>query len=165
MHYHFFCAPTLARKYEIKHWLRSSKTINWSADSFQINHVTSMSLHTWAHNMVMWYWSVATLFRQLSTILWMSNIKDTCQDTPETPLPFDSLPYPTRTICRRLHIRMLSQSRDNQTKRGWPYSMGMGLCPKCASRLWEPRYNSKWWRKLMRRSQRYKKMLRQQKQR
>ena len=23
----------------------------------------------------------------------------TCQDTPETPLPFDSLPNPTRTIC------------------------------------------------------------------
>ena len=39
------CAPKLARKYEIEHWSRSSKTINWSADSFQINHVTSMSWH------------------------------------------------------------------------------------------------------------------------
>ena len=28
------------RKYEIEHWSRSSKTINRSSDSFQINHVT-----------------------------------------------------------------------------------------------------------------------------
>ena len=44
--YQFSCGPKLARKYEIEHWSRSSKTINWSADSFQINHVTSMSWHT-----------------------------------------------------------------------------------------------------------------------
>ena len=72
-------------------------------------------------------------------------------------LPFDSLPYPNHTICRPVHVHMLGQSRDNQMKRGWPYSMGTGLCPKHTSRLWEPRYNSKWWRKLMRRSQRCKK--------
>ena len=53
-------------------------------------------------------------------------------------LPFDSLPYPTITICRR--VRTLGQSRDNQTKRGRPYSMSMGLCPTRASRVWEPRY-------------------------
>ena len=29
----------------IEHCSRSSKTINWSADSFQINHITSMSWH------------------------------------------------------------------------------------------------------------------------
>ena len=34
VHYQFSCALKLA-----------SKTINWSADSFQINHVTSMSWH------------------------------------------------------------------------------------------------------------------------
>ena len=45
VHYQFSCALKLARKYEIEHWSRSSKTINWSADSFQINHVTSMSWH------------------------------------------------------------------------------------------------------------------------
>ena len=39
----FSCAPKLARKYEIEHCSRSSKTINWSADSIQINHITSMS--------------------------------------------------------------------------------------------------------------------------
>ena len=42
----FLCSdPKLARKYEIEHWSRSSKTINWSADSFQINHVTTISWH------------------------------------------------------------------------------------------------------------------------
>ena len=42
----FLCSdPKLAKKYEIEHCSRSSKTINWSADSFQINHVTSMSWH------------------------------------------------------------------------------------------------------------------------
>ena len=45
VHYHFCCAPKLAKKYEIEHCSRSSKTINWSADSFQINPVTSMSWH------------------------------------------------------------------------------------------------------------------------
>ena len=45
VHYQFSCAPKLAKKYEIEHCSRSSKTINWSADSFQINHVTSMSWH------------------------------------------------------------------------------------------------------------------------
>ena len=44
VHYQFSCAPKLAKKYEID-CSRSSKTINWSADSFQINHVTSMSWH------------------------------------------------------------------------------------------------------------------------
>ena len=37
----FLCSQ--ARKYEIEHRSRSSKTIIWSADSFQINNVTSMS--------------------------------------------------------------------------------------------------------------------------
>ena len=37
------CAPKLARKYEIEHWSRFSKTINWPEENFQINHVTSMS--------------------------------------------------------------------------------------------------------------------------
>ena len=41
-------------------------------------------------------------------------------------LPFDNLPYPTLTICRR--VRTLGQSRDNQNKRDWLYSMSMGLC-------------------------------------
>ena len=38
-------APKLARKNDIEHWSRSSKTISCSADSFQINHITSMSWH------------------------------------------------------------------------------------------------------------------------
>ena len=45
VHYQFSCAPKLAKKYEIEHGSRSSKTINWSADSLKINHVTSMSWH------------------------------------------------------------------------------------------------------------------------
>ena len=37
-------------------------------------------------------------------------------------LPFDSLPYPTHTIRRRVrtYVRTLGQSRDNQRKRGLP---------------------------------------------
>ena len=45
VHDQFSCAPKLARNYEIEHWSRYSKTINWSAATFQINHVTSMSWH------------------------------------------------------------------------------------------------------------------------
>ena len=35
--------PKLAKKYKIELCSRSSETIHWSADSFQINDVTSMS--------------------------------------------------------------------------------------------------------------------------
>ena len=94
--------------------------------------------------MVMWYWSVAILFWQLS-IDHIVNVQYTRCGLAKTrlrhlSLPFDGLPYPTPTICRR--VRTLGQSRDNQTKRGWPYTMSMGLCPTRASRVWEPRYKS-----------------------
>ena len=85
--------------------------------------------------MVMGYWSVAILFWQLS-IDHIVNDQYKRYGFAKThlrhpSLPFDSLPYPTRTICRRVrtYVRTLGQSRDNQTKRGWPYSMSMGLCP------------------------------------
>ena len=42
VHSQFSCAPKLAKKYEIEHCSRSSKTIYWSADSFQINHVPAL---------------------------------------------------------------------------------------------------------------------------
>ena len=79
--------------------------------------------------MVMWYWSVAILFWQLS-IDHIVNVQYKRCGFAKTrlrhpSLPFDSLPYPTLTICRR--VRTLGQSRDNQTKRGRPYSMSMGL--------------------------------------
>ena len=66
------CAPKLARKYEIEHWSPSSKTINWPADSFQINHVTSMS---WQMSPRYGQWLSCFDSCQL-TILWMSSIKD-----------------------------------------------------------------------------------------
>ena len=120
VHYQFSCAPKLAKKYEIEHCSRSSKTINWSADSFQINHVTSMSWHMsprYGHvilvsgypflTAVNWPYCECPMLK-----MWIY------QDTPETPLPFDSFPYPTRTICRRVrtYLRTLGQSRDNQRK-------------------------------------------------
>ena len=117
VHYQFSCALKLARKHEIEHWSRSIKTINWSADSFQINHVTSMSWHMTSvsetisrvltHDIGQWlsYFDSCQL-----NIFWMSNIKDV--DLPrrawDTPPSFDSLPYPTRTIYRRLRTNVCS---------------------------------------------------------
>ena len=100
--------------------------------------------------MVIEYWLVAILFWQLS-INHIENayIKDEGLQRHRLrhpSLPFVSLSYPTRTICKRVrtyvrtYVRTLGQSRDNQTKRGWPYSMSMGLCPTRASRAREPRY-------------------------
>ena len=109
----FLCSdPKLARKYEIEHWSRSSKTINWPGGSFQINHVTSMS---WQMSPRYGQWLSCFDSCQL-TILWMSNVKDVDLPSLRHPsLPFDSLPYPTRTIRRRLgtYVRTLGQSRDN----------------------------------------------------
>ena len=94
--------------------------------------------------MVIEYWSVAILFWQLP-VNHIKNVLYKRRGLAKTrlrhpSLPFDSLPYPTGTICRR--VRTLGQSRDDQTKRGWPYSMSMGLCPTRASRAREPRYNN-----------------------
>ena len=97
VHYQFSCALKLARKYEIEHWSWGSKTINWSVDNFQINHVTSMSWHMspqFGHVILISGYPVLTAvnwpFCECPTYkMW------TCQDTP------DSLPYPTLTICRQ----------------------------------------------------------------
>ena len=82
--------------------------------------------------MVMWYWSVAILFWQLSIDYIVNGQCKRCGFAKtrlrHPSVPFDSLPYPTHTICRRVrtYVRTLGQSRDNQKKRGWPYSMSMG---------------------------------------
>ena len=79
VHYQFSCAPKLARKYEIEHWSRSSKTINWSAGSFQINHVTSMSWHLsprYGHLILISGYPVLTAVNWPYCEKWMSNIKD-----------------------------------------------------------------------------------------
>ena len=70
------------------------------------------------------------------TILWMANIKDV--DLPrhawDTP-PFLLIVSPTLPVQSvDAYVRTLGQSRDNQTKRGWPYFMSMRLCPTRASR-------------------------------
>ena len=73
------CAPKLARKYEIEHWSRSSKTCSWSADSFQINHFTSMSWHMsprYGHVILISGYPVLTAVNWPYCEKWMSNIKD-----------------------------------------------------------------------------------------
>ena len=93
------CFPKLARNYEIEHWSRCSKTINWSADSFQINHVTSMSWHMSRLYGQSWdtgQWLSCFDSGQL-TILWMSNVKDVdlprhAWDTPPFLLMVSSTP-------------------------------------------------------------------------
>ena len=55
----------------------------------------------------MWYWSVAILFWQLSIDYIVNGQCKRCGFAKtrlrHPSLPFDSLPYPTRTICRRVH--------------------------------------------------------------
>ena len=74
-------------------------------------HVTSMSWHM-SPQYGMWYWSVAILFWQLSIDHFVNvqytrcGLAKTCLRHP--PLPFDSLPYPTLAICRRLRTYVRS---------------------------------------------------------
>ena len=110
MHYQFSCALKLARKYEIEHWSRSSKAINWSADSFQkTRHVDELT-----HEPAIWscdtsQWLSCFDSCQL-TILWMSNIHDVdlprdAWDTPPSllivspTLPLDAY---ARTYARQI---------------------------------------------------------------
>ena len=76
------------------------------------------------------------------TILWMANVKDMGlpRHTWDTP-PFLLIVSPTLPVQSvDAYVRTLGQSRDNQTKIGWPYSMSMGLCPTRASSAREPRF-------------------------
>ena len=134
VHYQFSCALKLARKYEIEHWSRSSKAINWSADSLQKS-TSRRWVDTWDRDMVMWYWSVAILFWQLS-IDHFVNVQYTRCGLAKTrlrhpSLPLDSLSYHTLTICRR--VRTYVRSVNHVT------TMSIRLCPTRASRGREPR--------------------------
>ena len=76
------------------------------------------------------------------TILWMANVKDmglprhTWDTRPSLLIVSPTLPVQSVGA----YVRTLGQSRENQTKIGWPYSMSMGLRPTRASSAREPRY-------------------------
>ena len=87
----FLCSdPKQAKKYEIEYCSRSSETINWSANSFQINHVTSMS---WKNEPAIWSWDTGQWLSCFGscqlTILWIAYIKD--EDLPTHP--WDTPPF------------------------------------------------------------------------
>ena len=72
----------------------------------------------------------------------MANVKDV--DLPRhawDTAPFLLIVSPTLPVQSvDAYVRTLGQSRDNQKKRGWPYSMSMELCHTGASRATERRY-------------------------
>ena len=109
----FLCSnPKLARKYAIEHWSRSSKTINWSADSFQINHVTSMSWHMtprYGHGILVSGYPVLTAFNWPYIYKRCGLAKTRLRDPS---LPFDSLPYPTRTTRRRVCTYVTTKRKE-----------------------------------------------------
>ena len=77
---------------------------------------------TWARDMVMGYWSVAILFWQLS-IDHIVNVQCKRCGLAKTrlrhpSLPFDSLPYPTRTICRRVRMYVRHTTVKRLSMRG-----------------------------------------------
>ena len=87
------------------------------------------------HERAIWSWDTGQWLSCFDscqlTILWMSYIKDV--DLPRhawDTSPFLLIASPTPPVQSvDAYVRTLGQSRDNQTKRGWPYSMSMGLCP------------------------------------
>ena len=81
--------------------------------------------------MVMGYWSVAILFWQLSIDHIVNVLKSYIKDVDlprhawDTP-PFLFIVSPTPPVQSvdayvRTYVRTLGQSRDNETKSGWPY--------------------------------------------
>ena len=135
VHYQFSCAPKLARKYEIEHWSRSSKTINWSADSFQINHVTSMSWHMsprYGHVKLVSGYPVWQLSIDHIVSVQCKICGFTMTRLRHTSLPFDSLPYPTRTICRRVRTYVRSVNHVTSKQKELDHILW----------VWEPCYKS-----------------------
>ena len=134
VHYQFSCALKLARKYKTEHWSRPSKTTGQRTASIKSRHLDELT-----HEPSIWQcdtgpWLSCFDSCQL-TILWMANIKDVHlpRHAWVTP-PFLLIVSPTLPVQSvDTYVRTLGQSRDNPTKRGWPYSMNMGLCPTRAS--------------------------------
>ena len=118
-----------------------------------------MSWHTSLH-MVMWYWSVAILFWHLSidhivNVQYKRHLPRHTWDTPPFLLIVSPTP-PVQFVDACTYIRSVNHMT---TKRKEVDHILWVWCsvPSIALRLWEPGYNSKWWRELMRHSQRYKK--------
>ena len=123
--------------------------------------ITSLRwVDTWACNMVMWYWSVAILFWHLSidhivNVQYKRHLPRHTWDTPPFLLIVSPTP-PVQFVDACTYIRSVNHMTTKRKEVDhilWVW----GSVPSIASRLWEPDYNSKWWRELMRHSQRYKK--------
>ena len=120
----------------IEHCSRCSKTINWSADSF---HVTSMSWPMspqYGHGILV---SGYPVWQQ--SIDHVVNVQCKRCGLAKTRLrhpsqPFDSLPYPTRTIRRR--VRMYVRSVNHVTTKRKEVDHILWVWG--SSRAWEPSY-------------------------
>ena len=140
VHYQFSRALKLARKYEIEHWSRSSKTINSSADSFKKKHhlnelthepeISSCDTGQWLS-----CFGICPL-----TILWMSNVKDVdlrrhAWGTPPFLLIVSPTP-PVQSVGE--YVRSISHVTTKRKRLTIFYDYG-ALSHARAKRAWEPR--------------------------
>ena len=113
----------------------SSKTINWSADSFQINHVASMSWHMsprYGHGILVSGYPILTAVNVQCKRCGLGKTR-----LRHPFLPFESLPYPTRTIRRRARTYARSITwQPNEKRLTIFYEYG------ALKRAREPRYSS-----------------------
>ena len=138
-----FLCYVLARKFEIEHCSRSSKTINWSSDRFLINHVTL------THELAIWSWDTGQWLSCFDscklTILWMTYIKyvDLPRHAWDTP-PFLLIASPTPPV-QSVDAYAWSFTWQPNEKRLTIFHE-YGPCPTRASRAREPRYKviKKW---------------------
>ena len=134
VHYQFSRALKLARKYEIEHWSWSSKTINWSADSFKKKrHLNDLTHEPAISSCDTGQWLSCFDICQL-TILWMSNVKDVDlrRRAWETP-PVQSVGEYVRT-----YVRSISHVTTKRKRLTIFYEYG-ALSHAPAKRAWEPR--------------------------
>ena len=137
--YQFSCAPKLAKSMRLNIVRDLVKQLTGQRTASKYLDELTLEPTIWSWDTGQWLSCFGSC--QL-TILWMSYIKDV--DLPrhawDTP-PFLLIVSPAPPVqFLDAYVRTLGQSRDNQTKRGWPYSMSMRLCPTRASRALEPRY-------------------------
>ena len=93
----------------------------------------------WVRDVVMWYWLVAILFWQLSIDHFVNDQYTRCGLAKtllrHPSIPFDSLPYPTLTICRRVRAYARSITwQPNEKRLTIFYEYG------ALKRSWQPRY-------------------------
>ena len=150
VHYQFSCAAKLARRPLESMRLNIVRDLvkQLTGQQTTSKQVTSPRwVDTWARDMVTGYWSVHILFWQLSidhivNVLFHKRCRLAETRLRHPSLPFDNLPYPSHTICRRVRTYVLSVNHVTTKRKEVDHIPWVwGSVPRALRARWSPADN------------------------